>query len=90
MNPRFCYRRLPSTAEGYSKLYRTLIAQRLQAEVDAGRAMTSDVDGVAEVIARLAISLLLTRDGEITLDDPGSVVRLVKLALLPMLQPQPD
>ena len=28
------------------------------------------LDGVAEVIARLAISLLLTRDGTITLDDP--------------------
>ncbi len=48
---------------------------------------TPDVDGVAEVIARLAISLLLTREGEITVDDPDSVVRLV---LLPMLQPQPE
>ena len=72
------------------KLYRSLIAHRLQAEVDAGRAATSDVDGVAEVIARLAISLLLTRDGDITLDDPESVIRLVKLALLPMLQPHFD
>jgi AcrR family transcriptional regulator len=68
-------------------LYRSLIAKRLQAEVDAGRAETSDVDGVAEVIARLAISLLLTRDGDITLDDPDSVVRLVRLVLLPMLLP---
>ncbi|MGA8747016.1 MAG: TetR/AcrR family transcriptional regulator [Solirubrobacterales bacterium] len=75
---------------GVLNVYRSLIAHRLQAEVEAGRAMTSDVDGVAEVIARLAISLLLTRDGGITLDDPGSLVRLVKLALLPMLQPQPD
>ncbi len=82
----------PLTLDGgpVLKLYRSLIAHRLQAEVDAGRAMTSDVDGVAEVVARLAISLLITRDGDITLDDPGSVVRLVKLALLPMLQPQPD
>ena len=75
---------------GVLNVYRSLIAHRLQAEVEAGRAMTSDVDGVAEVIARLAISLLLTRDGGITLYDPGSLVRLVKLALLPMLQPQPD
>jgi AcrR family transcriptional regulator len=71
-------------------LYRSLIADRLQAEVDAGRAVASDVDGVAEVIARLAISLLLTRDGEITLDDRDSVVRLVRLVLLPMLLPRSD
>ena len=70
------------------ELYRSLIANRLQAEVKAGRAATSDIDGVAEVIARLAISLLLTRDGTITLDDPNSVRRLVNLTLLPMLQPQ--
>lgn len=68
-------------------LYRSLIANRLQAEVKAGRAATSDIDSVAEVIARLAISLLLTRDGNITLDDPHSVRRLVNLTLLPMLQP---
>jgi TetR/AcrR family transcriptional regulator, repressor for uid operon len=80
----------PLTLDGgpVLKLYRSLIAHRLQVEVDAGRAATSDVDGVAEVIARLAISLLLTRDGTITLDDPDSVVRLVNLVLLPMLQPQ--
>jgi|SRR5271166_3675141 len=69
------------------KLYRSLIAQRLQAEVDAGRARTSDLDGVAEVIARLAISLLLTRDGTITPDDPDTLARLVRLLLLPILQP---
>lgn len=68
-------------------LYRSLIASRLQAEVEAGRAETPDVDGVAEVIARLAISMLLTRDGDITLDDPESLVRLVRLVLLPMLSP---
>jgi len=72
------------------KLYRSLIADRLQVEVDSGRAATSDVEGVAEVIARLAISLLLTRDGTITLDDPDTVVHLVNLVLLPMLQPQLD
>ncbi len=82
----------PLTLDGgpVLKLYRLLITHRLQVEIDAGRAATPDVDGVAEVIARLAISLLLTRDGDITLDDPDSVVRLVKLALLPMLQPMRD
>ena len=82
----------PLTLEGgpVLELYRSLIAHRLQAEVKAGRAATSDIDGVAEVIARLAISLLLTRDGTITLDNPNSVVRLVNLTLLPMLQPQQD
>ena len=80
----------PLTLDGgpVLELYRSLIANRLQAEVNAGRAATSDIDGVAEVIARLAISLLLTRDGTITLDDPNSVRRLVNLTLLPMLQPQ--
>ncbi len=79
----------PLTLDGgpVLELYRSLIAQRLQAEVNAGRAATSDIDGVAEVIARLAISLLLTREGTITLDDPNSVRRLVNLTLLPMLQP---
>ena len=72
------------------ELYRSLIAHRLQVEVDAGRAATSDVDGVAEVIARLAISLLLTRDGIFTLDDPATLGRLVQLVLLPMLQPTLD
>ncbi len=82
----------PLTLDGgpVLELYRSLIAHRLQAEVKAGRAATSDIDGVAEVIARLAISLLLTRDGTITLDNPNSVVRLVNLTLLPMLQPQQD
>ena len=82
----------PLTLDGgpVLELYRSLIANRLQAEVNAGRAATSDLDGVAEVIARLAISLLLTRDGTITLDDPNSVRRLVNLTLLPMLQPQLD
>ena len=82
----------PLTLEGgpVLELYRSLIANRLQAEVNAGRAATSDIDGVAEVIARLAISLLLTRDGTITLDDPNSVRRLVNLTLLPMLQPHSD
>jgi AcrR family transcriptional regulator len=80
----------PLTLDGgpVLEIYRSLIANRLQAEVNAGRAATSDVDGAAEVIARLAISLLLTRDGIITLDDPQSVRRLVNLTLLPMLQPQ--
>ncbi len=82
----------PLTLDGgpVLELYRSLIAHRLQAEVNAGRATTSDIDGVAEVTARLAISLLLTRDGTITLDDPNSVRRLVNLTLLPMLQPQQD
>ena len=82
----------PLTLDGgpVLELYRSLIANRLQAEVNAGRAATSDIDGAAEVIARLAISLLLTRDGTITLDDPNSVRRLVNLTLLPMLQPHSD
>jgi AcrR family transcriptional regulator len=80
----------PLTLDGgpVLELYRSLIANRLQVEVNAGRAASTDIDGVAEVIARLAISLLLTRDGTITLDDPHSVRRLVNLTLLPMLQPQ--
>ena len=82
----------PLTLDGgpVLELYRSLIANRLQAEVNAGRAATPDIDGVAEVIARLAISLLLTRDGTITLEDPHSVRRLVNLTLLPMLQPHTD
>jgi len=82
----------PLTLDGgpVLELYRSLIAQRLQAEVNAGRAASTDIDGVAEVTARLAISLLLTRDGTITLDDPNSVRRLVNLTLLPMLQPHSD
>jgi len=82
----------PLTLDGgpVLKLYRSLIANRLQAEANAGRAATTDIDGVAEVIARLAISLLLTPDGTITLDDPHSIRRLVNLTLLPMLQPQAD
>ncbi len=82
----------PLTIDGgpVLELYRSLIAHRLQAEINAGRATTPDIDGVADVIARLAISLLLTRDGSITLDDPHSIRRLVNLTLLPMLQPQPD
>ena len=82
----------PLTLDGgpVLELYRSLIANRLQAEVNAGRAATSDIDGVAEVIARLAISLLLTRDGTITLEDPHSVRRLVNLTLLPMLRPHPE
>ena len=68
-------------------LYRELIAARLQAEVRAGRAAPADLDQAAEVIARLAMSLLLTREGKITLDDNATIVALVRHTLLPMLRP---
>ena len=68
-------------------LYRSLIAELLRAEIKAGRAATTDPDRVAEVIARLALSLVLTRDGAISLDDPDSMGALVKHVLLPILQP---
>ncbi len=68
-------------------LYRELIATRLRAEVRAGRAAPADLDQAAEVIARLAMSLLLTREGKITLDDDATIVALVRHTLLPMLRP---
>jgi len=68
-------------------LYRSLIADRLRVEIRAGRAATADVDVAAEVIARLALSLLLTRQGAIALDDNDSVLALVRLVLEPMLRP---
>jgi AcrR family transcriptional regulator len=68
-------------------LYRELIGQRLRAEVQAGRAAPADTDQAAEVLARLAISLLLTREGTITLDDDETIVALVCNVLLPMLNP---
>jgi TetR/AcrR family transcriptional regulator, repressor for uid operon len=69
-------------------LYRELIGQRLRTEVRAGRAAPANVDQAAEVLARLAISLLLTRDGTITLDDDETIVALVRNVLLPMLEPR--
>jgi AcrR family transcriptional regulator len=73
------------------ELYRSLIAELLRAEIQAGRAATADPDQVAEVVARLALSLVLTRDGTISLDDPTSMAKLVKLVLLPMLgHPRPE
>ena len=69
-------------------LYRELIGQRLRTEVRAGRAAPADVDQAAEVLARLAISLLLTREGTITLDDEETIVALVRNVLLPMLGPR--
>ncbi len=69
-------------------LYRELIGQRLRSEVRAGRAAPADVDQAAEVLARLAISLLLTREGTITLDDDETIVALVRNVLLPMLKPR--
>lgn len=68
--------------------YRSLIAGRLHAEARAGRVETPDVDRAAEVIARLAQSLLLTQQGTIALEDRESLVALVRLALLPMLEPR--
>lgn len=68
-------------------LYTSLIAALLRSEIQAGRATTDDPDRVAEVIARLAISLVLTRDGTFHLDDPHSMSALVTLVLLPILQP---
>ena len=68
-------------------LYRELIGQRLRAEVRAGRAAPADIDQAAEVLARLAISLLLTREGTITLDDDETIVALVRNVLVPMLNP---
>jgi AcrR family transcriptional regulator len=67
-------------------LYRTLIAERLQAEIDAGRAAPANLDQAAEVIARLGISLVLTREGAITLDDRSTIQALVRDTLLPMLR----
>lgn len=71
-------------------LYRSLIAELLRSEIRAGRAATADPDGVAEVIARLSMSLVLTRDGTLRLDDPESMRALVTLVLLPILQPPSD
>jgi AcrR family transcriptional regulator len=68
------------------ELYRSLIAHRLRAAVTAGRAASADIDRAAEVIARLAQSLLLTSAGMISLEDHESIVALVRLALLPMLE----
>ena len=69
------------------ELYRSLIAELLRTEIQAGRAATADPDRVAEVIARLAMSLVLTRGGTVSLDDPQSMGALVDLVLLPILQP---
>ena len=69
------------------ELYRSLLAELLRAEIQAGRAATADPDRVAEVIARLAISLVLTRDGTVSLDVPESMAALVKHVLLPILEP---
>jgi len=69
-------------------VYRELIGQRLRTEVRAGRACPTDVDQAAEVLARLAISLLLTREGTTTLDDDATIVALVRNVLLPMLAPR--
>lgn len=69
-------------------LYRSLIAERLHAEVNAGRAEPPDLDRAAEVIARLAQSLLLTQEGAISLADRDSLTALVRIALLPMLRPE--
>jgi hypothetical protein len=44
-------------------LYRALIAERISAEVKAGRAAPLDIEQAAEVIARLGQSLVLTREG---------------------------
>ncbi len=71
-------------------LYRELIGQRLRAEVRAGHAAPADIDQAAEVLARLAISLLLTREGTITLDDDKTIVSLVHNVLLPMLTLEKD
>lgn len=70
------------------EFYRSLIARRVRAEVEAGRAASTDIERAAEVIARLAQSLLLTRDGTIMLEDHDSIVAFVRLALVPMLEPR--
>ena len=67
-------------------LYKTLIAERLRVEIDAGHAAPADVDQASEVIARLGISLVLTREGSITLDDRSTIEALVRDTLLPMLR----
>lgn len=69
------------------ELYRSLITELVRAEIHAGRAATADPDRVAEVIARLAMSLVLTRDGTVSLDNPQSMGALVHHVLLPILQP---
>jgi hypothetical protein len=68
-------------------LYSSLIAELLRAEIQAGRAATADPDCVAEVIARLAMSLVLTSDGTLSLDHPQSMGAHVNLLLLTILQP---
>ena len=69
------------------ELYRSLIAQTAARRGGRRPCRHADVDRAAEVIARLAQSLLLTREGTITLDDRESLVAFVRLALLPMLEP---
>jgi AcrR family transcriptional regulator len=78
------------TVDGAAALaiYRDLIGQRLRDEVRAGRAAPIDIDQAAEVLARLAISLVLTTEGTITLDDNETIVALVRNVVLPMLVPR--
>jgi AcrR family transcriptional regulator len=77
------------TVEGGPVLasYRSLIAPRLRAMKDRGRIDPVDVDRVAETLARLAISFVLTPSGVMDLDDPEAVGAFAREILLPILRP---
>ena len=83
--PEFLLPLVTTNGEPALELYRTLIAHRLRAEAKAGHIAPVDLDQAAEVIARLAISLLLTQHGKIDLRHTDTVVAFVRLAVLPML-----
>jgi AcrR family transcriptional regulator len=63
------------------------IAGHIRAEIAAGRLALpdQDVDGVAELIARNVLSLVLTRDTVLPLDSPAGRRRLAELYLAPIV-----
>nr|WP_174184037.1 TetR/AcrR family transcriptional regulator [Nocardia barduliensis] len=77
--------RLTTEAGPILAVGRDYLAEKLRGLRDAGGTHDFDADLVAEIMARLALSLALTPDGLIPVSDQGAAREFARRTLLPMV-----
>ncbi|WP_210491913.1 TetR/AcrR family transcriptional regulator [Patulibacter sp. SYSU D01012] len=83
--PEDLIRRLTLDGATVLGLCRQFVGVFLRAAIDAGRLRPMDVDAVAEILARVGISLCSIPETALPVDDPEALRRFVRQHLVPIL-----